>query len=105
MNGPVLAILLTFVVHVVGMGVLISLMGHEVIDMFRSRPRREGGDGGEPAPDPVPAPTPSGGGLPLPDAVQTAVRLREPGRLADGYDRPARRPEHEPVRTPQRERV
>jgi len=41
-----------------------------------------------------------GGGLPLPDAVQSRVRLRGPGRLADLLPSPGRRPAREPVRTP-----
>jgi hypothetical protein len=39
-----------------------------------------------------------GGGIPLPDAEQSSVRLRGPGRLSDR----ARRPERRPVRDPQR---
>lgn len=48
-------------------------------------------------------PRPPGGGIPLPDADQARVRLRDHGRLADGAAkrerRPAREPEREPVRT------
>jgi hypothetical protein len=43
-----------------------------------------------------------GGGIPLPDAEQSAVRLREPGRLSDRLPRPQRRPVREPVRQPAR---
>jgi hypothetical protein len=43
-----------------------------------------------------------GGGLPLPDAVQSRVRLREPGRLADRRPAPQRRPAREPDRRPVR---
>ena len=44
-----------------------------------------------------------GGGVPLPDAVQSRVRLREPGRLADKVDqRRVRRPSREPSRSPDR---
>ena len=38
-----------------------------------------------------------GGGIPLPDAEQSTVRLREPGRLTDKLTRPERRPAREPV--------
>ena len=38
-----------------------------------------------------------GGGIPLPDAEQSTVRLREPGRLADKLGHPERRPAREPV--------
>ena len=38
-----------------------------------------------------------GGGIPLPDAEQSSVRLRGPGRLADKVTRPQRRPAREPA--------
>ena len=47
-------------------------------------------------------PTPPRGGIPLPDAVQAKVRLRESGRLADRLPRRERRPAREPKRTPVR---
>jgi hypothetical protein len=53
----------------------------------------DGGGGGD---DPGP---------PLPDADPSGIRLREPGRIADGHPRAPRRPEHAPRRVPQRERV
>jgi len=43
-----------------------------------------------------------GGGIPLPDAEQSKVRLRGPGRIWEGLPKPARRPVREPVRTPTR---
>jgi len=44
-----------------------------------------------------------GGGIPLPDAEQSSVRLRGPGRLSDGLaSRRQRRPLRDPVRTPSR---
>ena len=45
-------------------------------------------------PDPSRGP---GGGIPLPDAEQSTVRLREPGRLGDKLTPPERRPAREPV--------
>ena len=104
-HGPVLAILLTLIVHIIGMGLLYALLGREMLEMFRSKQRPDWDDGGEPpAPDPVAAPQPGGGGLPLPDAAQAPVRLREPGKLAERYPRRPRRPEHEPqpARAPER---
>jgi hypothetical protein len=104
MSGPVLSVLLLTIVHIVGMVFLYALMGREMLDMFRMRPDNGDDDGGEPPePDPAVKPTPSGGGLPLPDAEQASVRLREAGRLAEKYPRPVRRPEHEPQRAPQRD--
>ncbi len=103
MSGPVAAILLTVIVHVIAFVILFVTMGGEMVDWFRA-PKRDDDDGGlgfEPEPT---APAPSGGGLPLPDAVQAPVRLREPGRIAERYPRRPRRPEHapEPARTPER---
>lgn len=46
-----------------------------------------------------------GGGIPLPDAEQSMVRLREPGRLADLLPSPERRPSPEPERVPVRTRT
>ncbi len=103
MSGPVAAILLTVIVHVIAFVILFVTMGGEMVDWFRA-PKRDDDDGGlgfEPEPT---APAPSGGGLPLPDAVQAPVRLREPGRIGDRYERLPRRREHAPQRTPDRER-
>jgi hypothetical protein len=55
---------------------------------------------------PVTAPMPKGGpggGVPLPDAVQSPVRFREPGRLSDRLRPAERRPLRDPERTPQRQ--
>jgi hypothetical protein len=43
-----------------------------------------------------------GGGIPLPDAEQSLVRLRGPGRLSEKVKAPERRPIREPDRTPAR---
>jgi hypothetical protein len=43
-----------------------------------------------------------GGGIPLPDAAQSRIRLRDHRRLGDMRRAPGRRPAREPVRTPQR---
>jgi hypothetical protein len=63
-------------------------------------------DGGSTRPIPV---RPRGGGgaaePPLPSAAPSAVRLREPGRLADQVPAPARRPSHPPTPAPLPERV
>lgn len=102
MSGPLAAILLTLIVHVVAFVLLFAMCGSSMLEVFRT-PRHDGDDWGEPpAGDPVTTPPPSGGGLPLPDAEQAPARLREPGRIGERYGRPVRRPEHEPVRTPQR---
>jgi hypothetical protein len=52
---------------------------------------------GKPAPTGWP-----GGGIPLPDAQQSRVRLRGPGRLSEERRRFERRPAREPSRRPVR---
>jgi hypothetical protein len=59
-----------------------------------------GGGGGNDRINDRPKTSPSGG-IPLPDAVQSRLRFRESGRLADAYRRQRRRVV-EPVRTPRR---
>jgi hypothetical protein len=83
-------------VHVIGMAALVWAL---LLD-DDSRPDWRGwwprdDDGSAPPP-----PGPRGGGLPLPDAEPSAVRLREPGRLADGHTHAPRRREHPPERVP-----
>jgi len=102
MSGPVLAILLTAIVHFIGFFLLFALLGKDMIGFFRSS---GGGDNGYwPDPEPPVDPTPSGTGVPLPDAGPSAKRLREPGRIGERYPRRPRRPGHapEPARTPER---
>ena len=105
MGGPELAVLFTGVVHVLGAVFLLWLVLRsdegaraDLLGWWRD----DDDPGEEPRPDGPLAP--AGGGLPLPDAEPSAVRLRGPGRLADQRPLPARRPEHdpEPVRTPER---
>lgn len=101
MSGPTAAILLTAVIHVAGLAFLFWAIGGDIVDFFRSGPSGGGGGGGtRPPEDPVPAPPSGGDLLPLPDAEQARVRLREPGRIAERYPRPERRPAREPDRTP-----
>jgi len=63
----------------------------------------DGGGGGNDRLSPGPKSSPSGG-IPLPDAVQSSVRLRGPYRLRDLRSRRERRPSREPAR-PGRRRV
>jgi hypothetical protein len=64
-----------------------------------------GGGGNDRLPDSRPKPRPTGG-VPLPDAEPSRLRLRGPGRLRDAYPRPARRPAEPavPRRRPVRQR-
>jgi hypothetical protein len=107
MTWEIVAIVLTLVVHVLGAGVLIwNLLDGEEVDWRSLWPRDDDGGGGGWDP-PGPGPEPDGGsGVvagpgwmgPLPDAAPSAVRLREPGRIGEGYPRPTRRPDHAPER-------
>ncbi len=101
-SGVVVSIALLTVVHFAAFGILFwHLAGSEMAGMFRTRPD-EGRGGGSDEPAPPDAGGDRDGGIPLPDAGQAPVRLREPGRIADGYQRRPRRPEHAPG-TPERE--
>lgn len=95
MSNEILALAITILVHVVGMGVLIwALLGDEATRGGWRRWFRVSDD--HPTP---PAPN---GGAALDDADPSAVRLREPGRLADGYPATPRRPRHAPQPAPTR---
>jgi hypothetical protein len=65
------------------------------------QPPGQGSDGGGGLPRPAPdVPVRPRGGVPLPDAEPSRIRLRQPGRLADQLPRPQRRPAREPERRP-----
>jgi hypothetical protein len=94
----VLALALTVLVHIIGMGALVwALLRDE-----QERPDWRSWFGGGDDDGPGPGPAPGGGPLPLEDAEPSPVRLREPGRLADGYPTVRRRPRHDPRPAPQR---
>jgi hypothetical protein len=95
-DKPTLAILLTFVVHVLGIGALFWLAFDGSHFDWRSWwPGDEGGNGGS-EPPAGPGGGPGGNTLPLPSADPAALRLRtEHERLAD-VRRRTRRPVHEP---------
>ena len=97
MSGELVALLLTFGVHVAGAAVLVSMILRNSDVDWRSWWPRDDDDGGSPPPDPPPPPTGGGDGLPLPDAAPSSHRFREGGRLADAYPRPERRPAHVPA--------
>jgi hypothetical protein len=103
MTGELVALGLTLVVHLLGAAVLVLFIARSTgADLWGWWPGDDDGRGPEPKPS---SPAPRDDGLPLPDAVPAARRLREPERLADAYPRPSRRPAHpEPARAPERER-
>lgn len=98
MTKEILALGITVLVHVLGLAALVWTLLLDEEDRPDWRGWWPGGDDDRPR-EPSPAP---GGGLPLADALPSAVRLREPARLSDGYPRPARRPAHPPERVPER---
>lgn len=99
-SKELLALGLTVVVHVLGITALVWAL---VLDK-EDRPDWRGwlrfDDGDDPPQAPWERPRGPGGGLPLPDAAQSDVRLREPGRLGDERPLPPRRPEHPPAPVP-----
>ena len=98
MTKEILAIGITLLVHVIGLVALVwtLLAADEDRPDWRDWwPREDDGP-------PEPTPAPGGGGLPLADARPSAVRLRQPARLAEGYPRRDRRPAHPPERVPER---
>lgn len=107
MEAEAAAIVLTVVVHVIGAFVLVWAMfdGESKPDWRSLWPGDDDGGGGGGGRGPTePGPVAPGGPDLLPESSPPRVRLREPGRIADSYPRPVRRPEHapQPVRTPQR---
>jgi hypothetical protein len=95
----ILAIGITLLVHVLALIALVWTLLGEPEDRPDWRDWWPGDDDDRPR---VPDPGPRGGDLPLPDAVPSAVRLREPAPLRTGRGRPARRPVHPPERVPDR---
>ena len=103
MTLEVVAIVLTVIVHFLGAAVLVAvLLDGEKIDWRGTLFPRDDDGGGGPGWEPPVEPGPTGGGgvvtPPLPDAGPSPVRLREPGRIREGYPRPSRRPAHAPER-------
>jgi hypothetical protein len=108
MSGDAQLMLMIAAMHLLGLvcaAVLIipALRDNPEFPPPRSDPGSDDGWGRGPDRPPTRPETPKGG-IPLPDAVQARVRLRDHGRLADRLPkrerRPAREPERVPVRTP-----
>lgn len=96
-------LLLLLGVHILGLVAVLVLM----VPMLRNddpgfdedSDGSDDGWGNRPNVRPDPGRWP-GGGIPLPDAEQSRVRLRGPGRLSELLPSHERRPAREPVRTP-----
>jgi hypothetical protein len=110
MAGDAQLMLWIAAVHMVGLlcvGVLLipALRDQDTATQQRSEGEGDDGWGGGPKVPPAP-PAPPRGGIPLPDAEQARIRLRDAGRLADKLParerRPSREPARQPVRTPSR---
>ena len=110
MAGDAQLMLWIAAVHVVGLlcvGVLLipALRDQDTATQRRSEGESDDGWGGGPKVPPAP-PAPPRGGIPLPDAEQASIRLRDARRLGDKLPgrerRPAREPGRQPVRTPSR---
>ena len=98
------ALVLTLAVHVLGTIALIWVLVRSQEDRGDLRHWWRGDDdGGSGPPPPGPAHPRGGDLLPLPDATQSAMRLRGGGRLADAHRRPRRGPGREPAPAPQRQ--
>jgi hypothetical protein len=97
MDSESLALLVIFLPHAIG-GIFLGwrLLPAEARGELRGW-WRDDDDGPPPSRPPVPQSGSGGNEPPMPDAVPSPVRLREPGRLADRVPAPARRPEHPPV--------
>ena len=68
----------------------------------QSDPGSDGGWGRGPDRPPAPQDSPKGGGIPLPDAEQARIRLRDHRKLPERIPKRERRPVREPDRTPVR---
>ena len=105
MSGQYQLMLMIAVMHLlglIGVGVLIYLALRH--DSGQRRPGESGQDdgwGNEPRRPPEPSNRPWGG-IPLPDAEQALVRLRDNRKLPDHLPQRERRPTREPERTPHR---
>jgi hypothetical protein len=100
-SGGVDLLGLLYLALVLGVMFFPVLLGRFVSQSGESDSGADDGGGGGPSRPPSP-PGPSPGGIPLPDAEQAQVRLRDHRRLADPRRTPERRPAHDPERAPAR---
>lgn len=105
MSGESQLLLMVAGVHLLGLGCVAVLMVGALRGGDGPPPASEGGSddgwGNEPRRPRGPSDVPWGG-VPLPDADQSALRLRDHGKLADRSGKRERRPAREPERIPVR---
>jgi hypothetical protein len=105
MSGEAQLMLMIAGMHLLGLVCVAVLIIPALREGPGFPPNPDGGsdDGGGWGPkSPPKSPDPPRGGIPLPDAVPAAVRLRDHGRLADHHRPRQRRPSREPTRKPVR---
>jgi hypothetical protein len=85
-----------------GVALFVMFLRSETTQAWKPPDEDDGGGGGGNDRLPAPPKTSPSGGLPLPDAVPPAVRLRSHERLRDLRPSPQRRPAREPQRPPVR---
>ncbi len=106
MSGDAQLMLMIAGMHLLGLvcaAVLIlpALRDTPEFPPHRPDPGSDGGWGRGPDLPPKP-PAPPRGGIPLPDAEQATIRLRDHRKLGEQLPKRARRPSREPARTPVR---
>src|SRR3954470_22804757 len=101
--GPDVKLMVTFgtphlIAGALGAGLFVMFLRSETTDPWQPPDEDDGGGGGGNDRLPGrPKSSPPFGGVPLPDAVQSSVRLRGPGRLRDLRPQRDRRPAREPA--------
>ncbi len=106
MSGDAQLMLMIAGMHLLGLVCAAVLIIPALRDQPEIPPRRpdQGSDGGwGRGPDlPPKPPVPPRGGIPLPDAEQALIRLRDHRKLSERLPNRVRRPAREPERTPVR---
>ena len=103
MSGETQLLLMVALVHLLGLASVVVLVVFALRQGSRDGTRRESGsdDGwGNDRPRPRQPSDRPWGGVPLPDATRSRVRLRDDRKLSDRLPPHERRPAREPARTP-----
>jgi hypothetical protein len=104
MSGDYQLLLMIAVMHLLGLGcvgvlIMLALRQDDEGSPGSGETGSDDGWGNEPRRPPQPSDRPWGG-IPLPDAKQSRLRLRDHRKLRDLLPRRDRRPAREPERTP-----